>query len=95
MISGNTAADRRHKESKVRMSHRIMNEIYNLGINVHNCIADSRNRVALSLRALWVAIDGTEISARKSSRTAVMESSDIASLCKCLHKEAYVKTEIM
>ena len=77
------------------MSHRIIDEINNLSVYVYNCIADSRNRVALSLRALWVAIDGTEISARKSSRTAVMESSDIASLCKHLHKAAYVKADIM
>ena len=97
IISPMSAPQGRHEEGLLRMRLRILHkalecEVDLMGADVR---ADSRHGIALSLRSLGDSYPGTELPDGRGGCSSLVGTVFVASLCKRLHKAAYVKSEIM
>ena len=72
-----------------------VDKLIHIGLDGRHRPLHSGNGIRLPLKADTLAPNGTEILISGTCRTAAVSTLEIAALCKRLHKEAYVKSEIM
>lgn len=93
--TGDAAANSREKETVHRMLFGVLQEFIDIGLDLRQRTVHCGDGIALTLRAYALSPDCAEFVICNLGRTAEVLTFQIASLCKRLHKGAYVKSEIM
>ena len=93
--SGNSAAYSCNIEEQFGMFSCISDELIHVWPDVLDSTVHCRNGVTLSTMTYSASHSRSKFLECRICCSASVHSFQIAALCKCLHKEAYVKTDIM